>query len=71
MKVNATAGKFATLEAVEAKCRSIVESFFADNKQTYISYTMYGEDPFVKSLDPTVPASTFSAWNHAKTIAKK
>ena len=65
------AGEFADVAAAIETCRRIVDEYLESALkpnmtagQLWESYTFFGEDPFILSVD--APAATFSAWDYAR-----
>ena len=63
-------GAFETCEEAVETCKRIVDEFLEQGyrkgvsfKELYRGYTMFGEDPFIISVDRTC---RFSAWDYAK-----
>jgi hypothetical protein len=66
-------GVFPTAAEAVAACRRIVDEDLKaafkpgiTEQELYESYTMFGADPFVVSVDSTDEPVQFSAWNYAK-----
>ncbi|WP_334380406.1 hypothetical protein [Bradyrhizobium sp. AZCC 1577] len=66
-------GVFSTAEEAIAACKRIVDEDLNNSykpgmteKELYEIYTMFGDDPFVVSLDGADNAARFSAWDYAK-----
>ena len=68
-------GTFATYDEAVAACQRIVDEFLARQyrpgmtvEELYSLYTMFGEDPFIRSDGPApdARASIFSAWEYAR-----
>ena len=66
-------GVFATADEALAVCKQIVDDFLRKEHkpgmgaaELYGRYTDFGEDPFIRPVDPKDPPVTFSAWTYAK-----
>jgi hypothetical protein len=66
-------GMFATADEALVACRSIVDDFLdgafkpgMSAESLYGLYTSFGEDPFIRAVDPKDAPVTFSAWEYAR-----
>jgi hypothetical protein len=65
-----TLGEFESVDAAIIACKEIVDDYLRSalepgmtGGQLYLSYVLFGEDPYIAGTDPT---TRFSAWNYAK-----
>jgi hypothetical protein len=65
-----TLGEFESVDAAIIACNKIVDDYLRlalepgmTAGQLYLTYVLFGEDPYIASKDPT---TRFSAWNYAK-----
>jgi hypothetical protein len=65
-------GEFDDCAAAIAACKEIVDEFLLENRgkseDLYVTYVMFGEDPFIKSDDPDC---RFSARDYARERSRE
>jgi hypothetical protein len=65
-------GVFGTVDEAIAACKRIVDRYLEPAKPgttaaaLYADYVAFGEDPYIKPVDPAAARVTFSAWDYAK-----
>lgn len=67
-------GKYASLEAAIAACRTLVDDFLEasckglepSSEKLYEHFVAFGPDPFIVTNVPSVPKPSFSAWKYAR-----